>query len=99
MLFIMTYAVAAHAGIPSEQEYVDVYCKARGIQPPDPHDWCFFVALGLFRMAAILAGVGARAKLGNASSAQAATVSVLVTCIPAGSHKLQPLIVLHMFDN
>ena len=63
-----------HAGIPSEQEYVDVYCTARGVPHPDPHDWCFFVSLGLFRLAAISAGVGARAKLGNASSSKAAQV-------------------------
>jgi aminoglycoside phosphotransferase (APT) family kinase protein len=36
--------------------------------------WSFFMALSLFRAAAILAGVGARAKLGNASSARAASV-------------------------
>ncbi|KAK9800301.1 hypothetical protein WJX73_008428 [Symbiochloris irregularis] len=61
-------------GIPDEQEYVAAYCRARGIQNPDPHDWTFFMALGLFRLAAIAAGVSARAKLGNASSSKAAQV-------------------------
>lgn len=50
------------------------YCKARSIPPPDPQTWSFFMALSLFRAAAILAGVGARAKLGNASSDRAALV-------------------------
>ena len=51
-----------------------MYCKARGLPLPDARDWCFFLSLGLFRLAAIAAGVGARAKLGNASSARAASV-------------------------
>ena len=55
------------------------YCKARGIPSPDAQTWSFFVALSLFRAAAILAGVGARAKLGNASSERAALVRP--TCI------------------
>ena len=50
------------------------YCKARSIPPPDAQTWSFFMALSLFRAAAILAGVGARAKLGNASSDRAAVV-------------------------
>lgn len=70
------------AGIPSEAEYVGMYCRARGFPPPDSAAWSFFMALSLFRAAAILAGVGARAKLGNASSERAALVSAhsLVAC-------------------
>ena len=71
----------AHAGIPGEAEYVQLYCQVRGIQPPSPQDWAFFVALGIFRLAAILAGVGARARQGNASSARAAEVSRLIGLI------------------
>lgn len=48
------------------------YCKARGIPPPDPATYAFCLALGLFRMAAISAGIGARAAAGNASSQLAA---------------------------
>ena len=51
-----------------------MYCRARGIPLPSARDWSFFMALSLFRAAAILAGVGARAKLGNASSDRAAQV-------------------------
>ena len=69
------------AGIPSEAEYVKMYCQVRGIQPPSPKDWAFFMALGLFRLAAILAGVGARARQGNASSAQAAQVGIKIQVV------------------
>ena len=68
----------ACAGIPTEAEYVAMYCRARSIPPPDAQTWSFFMALSLFRAAAILAGVGARAKLGNASSERAAVVCLLL---------------------
>ena len=69
---------------------MQIYCRQRGIPAPSPRDWAFFLALGLFRMAAILAGVGARARQGNASSARAAEVgSAATTCLqhsaPVGS--------------
>ena len=44
------------------------YAAARGIPAPDPSVRAFFLALSLFRLAAICAGVGARARQGNASS-------------------------------
>ena len=62
--------------MPSEREYLEAYCQARGVPLPDPVVWAFFLALSLFRAAAILAGVGARARLGNASSAKAGAVRV-----------------------
>ena len=62
------------AGVPSEEEYIGFYCDARGVARPGGITWSFFMALSLFRAAAILAGVGARAKLGNASSHRAAQV-------------------------
>lgn len=62
------------AGVPSEQEYVAMYCAAAGVAKPDALTWSFYLALALFRAAAILAGVGARALAGNASSARAAEV-------------------------
>ena len=59
-------------GIPTEEQYIEMYCKARGLQYPLAADWSFYLALSLFRLASILAGVGARAKAGNASSRIAA---------------------------
>ncbi|KAK9918804.1 hypothetical protein WJX75_007054 [Coccomyxa subellipsoidea] len=61
-------------GLPTENEYIAAYCSVRGIAAPTAEVWSFFMALSLFRAAAILAGVGARAKLGNASSDRAAAV-------------------------
>jgi acyl-CoA dehydrogenase len=59
-------------GVPEEEEYVAEYCDIRGISRPQPAAWAFYVALSMFRAASILAGVYARSKLGNASSANAA---------------------------
>jgi len=66
--------VSSSAGIPSEAEYIQMYCQARGIGVPDPTTYAFCQALSMFRIAAILAGVGARAQQGNASSKHAAQV-------------------------
>ena len=54
-----------------------MYSEARGIPPPDATTYSFCLALSLFRMAAILAGVGARAAMGNASSSTAEQVGNL----------------------
>lgn len=63
-------------GIPQEHAFVEDYCNARGIAGI-PH-WDFYLAYNLFRMAAILQGVAARAKTGNASAADAAGMGVKV---------------------
>lgn len=63
------------AGVPLEQEFVAAYCRQRGCAPPDKLEWTFCIALSLFRCAAIVAGVGARARMGNASSKDALQVS------------------------
>jgi aminoglycoside phosphotransferase (APT) family kinase protein len=58
-------------GIPSEADYVARYCERTGRAPVAAADWEFYAAFNLFRLAAILQGVLARALQGNASSAQA----------------------------
>ena len=58
-----------------------MYCQARGIGVPDPTTYAFCQALSMFRIAAILAGVGARAQQGNASSKHAAQVSEVIASI------------------
>lgn len=63
--------LAAH-GIPSEAAQLERYCTARGID--DIEDWPVFVAFALYRTAAILQGVYARALQGNASNANALQV-------------------------
>lgn len=56
-------------GIPGEDELVALYCRWRGIEPPD--DWTFYLAFAFFRLAAICQGVLKRALDGNASSERA----------------------------
>ena len=63
-------------GIPSEQEYVNMYCKRMGIDSI-PH-WNFYLAFSFFRFAAILQGVKKRALDGNASSEKALQMGKLV---------------------
>ncbi|GAB3671017.1 phosphotransferase family protein [Salinisphaera aquimarina] len=63
--------LSAH-GIPSEASQLERYCARRGIDGID--DWPVFVAFALYRTAAILQGVYARALQGNASNANALQV-------------------------
>jgi len=60
-------------GIPSESSYIRQYCKSTGITTPQAlqGEWNFYLAYNLFRMAAILQGIGKRVEAGTAASAQA----------------------------
>ena len=85
------------AGVPTEAEFVQRWCVASGLPNPrtrtervagDPRGakkpvWPFYVALSLFRGAAILAGVRARAAMGNASAANAREAGGLVETLAA----------------
>jgi aminoglycoside phosphotransferase (APT) family kinase protein len=57
-------------GLPTEQDYVDAYCKRRNIERID--NWPFYLAFSFFRLAAILQGVLKRALDGNASNPERA---------------------------
>jgi aminoglycoside phosphotransferase (APT) family kinase protein len=59
----------AALGIPTEDEYVASYCARTG-RASIPH-WEFYLIFNMFRIAAILHGVLARALQGNAASANA----------------------------
>jgi aminoglycoside phosphotransferase (APT) family kinase protein len=62
----------AKLGIPSEQEYVEKYLERTGRTAAlAPGAFDFYIAFNLFRLASILQGVAARARLGNASSEHA----------------------------
>jgi aminoglycoside phosphotransferase (APT) family kinase protein len=63
-------------GIPSEKEYIAAYCRQTGRERI--RNWEFFVAFGIFRLAAIVQGVYKRGLDGNASSADAKTYGELV---------------------
>jgi aminoglycoside phosphotransferase (APT) family kinase protein len=61
----------ASLGIPSEGEYVRMYCKRVGRDGIDPSHWDFYLAYNLFRIAAILQGIMKRVVDGTAASAHA----------------------------
>ncbi|XP_067395613.1 acyl-CoA dehydrogenase family member 10 isoform X1 [Emydura macquarii macquarii] len=56
-------------GIPTAEEYFQMYCGHMGIPPIK--DWNFYMAFSFFRVAAILQGVYKRSLTGQASSATA----------------------------
>jgi len=60
-------------GIPTEDEYIALYCQRTGLVTPQQlkADWNFYLAYNLFRLAAILQGIAKRVQTGIASSAQA----------------------------
>jgi aminoglycoside phosphotransferase (APT) family kinase protein len=57
--------------IPTEEECLAEYCRRRGRAPVAPRLWSYYLAFCMFRLAAILQGVLARAIQGNASSVTA----------------------------
>ena len=61
----------AALGIPGEAGYVAAYCERTGRAPIDPGAWEFYMALSMFRLAAILQGITRRAQDGTAASAEA----------------------------
>ncbi len=63
-------------GLPSEEEYVGMYCQHMGIDCIE--NWDFYLAFGFFRVAAIAQGVAKRATQGNASNASAHDASGMV---------------------
>jgi aminoglycoside phosphotransferase (APT) family kinase protein len=60
-----------HLGIPTEQAYIQSYCKRTGRTGIDPSHWDFYLAYNLFRIAAILQGILKRVVDGTAASAHA----------------------------
>ncbi|MDO9094639.1 MAG: phosphotransferase [Rubrivivax sp.] len=60
-------------GIPSEAEYIRMYCERTGLATPESlkAEWNFYLAYNMFRIAAILQGIAKRVEAGTASSAQA----------------------------
>jgi len=63
----------ASLGIPTEEEYIRLYCDRTGLATPQAlkADWNFYMAYNLFRIAAILQGIAKRVEAGTAASAQA----------------------------
>ena len=57
----------AALGIPSEREYIEQYVAVTGYQGVQEH-WDFYLAYNFFRIAAILYGIGERARQGTAAA-------------------------------
>jgi aminoglycoside phosphotransferase (APT) family kinase protein len=58
-------------GIPTEEEYVEAYCRRTGRAGIAREQWEYYMVFNMFRLTGILQGVMARALQGNASSAEA----------------------------
>ena len=56
-------------GIPSEEEYIEAYCRRTGRSGID--NWDYYLAFNMFRLAAILQGIAKRVKDGTAASRSA----------------------------
>lgn len=66
----------AKSGIPTEQEYVSMYCQRMGFDSIP--NWNFYLAFSFFRIAAICQGVAKRSQMGNASNDEANHAGELV---------------------
>lgn len=56
-------------GIPSEEEYIEAYCRRTGRSGID--NWDYYIAFNMFRLAAILQGIAKRVRDGTAASRSA----------------------------
>ena len=56
----------AASGIPTEQQYLDAYCRRTGRERVD--NWNFYMAFGIFRLASISQGVYRRVLAGSVAS-------------------------------
>lgn len=73
-------------GIPTEDVYTAAYCER--MQRRDIPNWSFFMAFGMFRLAAIVQGVYKRGLDGNASAADAQSFGILVQFLSDASWNL-----------
>jgi aminoglycoside phosphotransferase (APT) family kinase protein len=62
----------AALGIPTEHDYIEMYCKRTGRTGVPESDWDFYMAYNLFRIAAIIQGIAKRVVDGTAASSHAA---------------------------
>lgn len=69
----------AALGIPSEQEYRQMYCQRMGLNSIP--NWNYYLVFSLFRLAAICQGVYKRGLDGNASSEKAQSYGGLVSIL------------------
>ena len=69
-------------GLPSEKDYVAWYVHAMGLDEMKvSKDWSFYLAFNLFRLSAILQGIGQREREGIASNASAREISAMADSV------------------
>jgi aminoglycoside phosphotransferase (APT) family kinase protein len=68
-------------GIPTEEDYVALYCERAGIKNID--NWQFYIAFSFFRLLSIVQGVVKRGKDGNASNPKALELEQLLNPLSA----------------
>jgi len=67
-------------GLPTEHGYVAQYCQHAGLDTAQVlADWPFYLAFNLFRLSAILQGIGHRQREGTASNHTAADIAAMAT--------------------
>ncbi|MFM7024990.1 MAG: phosphotransferase family protein [Limnohabitans sp.] len=65
-------------GLPDEQAHVQRYCQHMQLDAASVHrDWPFYLAFNLFRLSAILFGIGQRERAGMASSTSASEIAAM----------------------
>jgi aminoglycoside phosphotransferase (APT) family kinase protein len=68
----------AAQGLPLEPDYIACYCESTGMDCASLlKDWPFYLAFNLFRLSAILQGIGHREREGTASSASAREIALM----------------------
>ena len=68
----------AALGLPSEQDYVACYAERMGLDTQAVlKDWPFYLAFNLFRLSAILQGIGQREREGTASNTTAKEIAAM----------------------
>lgn len=68
----------AALGLPAEQDYVACYAERMGLDTQAVlKDWPFYLAFNLFRLSAILQGIGQREREGTASNATAKDIAAM----------------------
>jgi aminoglycoside phosphotransferase (APT) family kinase protein len=74
-------------GIPSEQQRFERYFQLMNRPPIALKDWSYYIGFNIFRLAAIIQGVYARALKGNASSEKGISYGKLVAVLAEAGNK------------
>jgi aminoglycoside phosphotransferase (APT) family kinase protein len=68
----------AAQGLPLERDYIARYCEGTALDPASlVKDWPFYLAFNLFRLSAILQGIGQREREGTSSNDSAREIALM----------------------